>query len=187
MSKSYLKGLALKAIIYSVVFIIPFVTTTSYADEDLHNPSQTNSYSGMYFDIGAPSGLALGVLARHPKFPYVKLGAAATMLVNGGLRANLIIDPIKFPVAPIVNIDIGYQFPFAISDNQLSFTYSDLQGGISIGNRDGFRFVVLAGAAYVSGYVSHFQKPFSIPWIKVDEPSFSGFVPSAKIGFVLTL
>ena len=111
-------------------------------------PSQPNPNSfklGMLFDLADPSGVALGLETRLPYLPWFKLGVAATGTLMVGVRGNLLIDPINFPIAPVANLDIGHQFPMSIptvhNSPSVSFTYYDLQGGLGLGKRDGFRFL----------------------------------------------
>lgn len=145
---------------------------------------------GMTSDISVPSGIALGPEVRLPYFPWFKFGASATYSLSFGARGNILFDPIKFPVAPILNIDIGHQFPFAIptvkNSPNIDFTYADLQAGISFGRRDGFRFMLLGGMSYVVGVAHNFQGIFPITaGLTISDPKFTGWMPNAKLGFSL--
>jgi hypothetical protein len=143
---------------------------------------------GMLFDISVPSGLALGVEARAPHVPWFKLGFAVTETLSPGYRFNLLIDPIKFGIAPVGNIELGHQTQFSIPgvDNspKINFTYYDLQGGIGLGSRDGFRFLLLTGMSHLAGAAHNFQGLVGDPvsGLTINDPTFSGWIPSAKIG-----
>lgn len=170
--------------------------TTSFAESNSSMPPPYTDTGhkpvpfklGMEFDISAPSGVALGVMARLPKLPWFKLGLAATGTLAPGVRGNLLIDPIKFPIAPVANIDVGHQFGFKVPsvDNspKIAFTYCDLQGGLGLGSRDGFRFMLMAGFSYLAGTAYNFQG--LVPATKgltVMDPHFTGWIPNAKLGF----
>jgi hypothetical protein len=162
------------------------IATVAFADENNSVPLK----AGMSFDIGAPSGVALGVLVRPPYIPWWKVGLAITGTLNVGIRANILIDPIKFPIAPVANLDIGHQFPFAIpgvsNSPKVDFTYENIQGGLALGSRDGFRFMLLAGMSHLDGVAHNFQGVLpATNGLVISDPNFSGWVPSAKLGFSL--
>jgi hypothetical protein len=148
-------------------------------------------YLGMLFDISVPSGVALGLAGRLPSVPWFKLGLAATGTIAPGIRGNVEFDPIKFPIAPILNMDVGHQFPFSIpsvkNSPDVEFSYVDFQGGLGLGNRDVFRFELLAGMSYLFGGADNFQGVIgSLPaGLKLGNPSFDGWIPNVKLGFTL--
>lgn len=144
--------------------------------------------AGMSFDLGVPSGVALGVLVRPPYIPWVKAGLSITGTLNVGLRGTLLIDPIKFPIAPVASLDLGHQFPFAVpgvnNSPKVDFTYEDVLGGLAIGKRDGFRFMLFAGMSHLDGIAHNFQGVLpATNGLTVSDPNFSGWVPSARLGF----
>jgi hypothetical protein len=161
-----------------------FVSASALAD------NQTPLKAGMSFDISVPSGLALGAEVRLPYVPWFKLGLAATGTLMPGIRGNILIDPIKFPIAPVANVDVGHQFAFTIpgvsNSPSIDFTYCDLQGGLGFGSRDGFRFMIMAGMSYIVGSAGNFQN-FVAPGngITLGDPRVSGWIPNAKFGFNL--
>src|SRR5271156_5165159 len=69
---------------------------------------------GPTFDLGLPSGAALGLQLRLPSLPWFKVNGAVTYTLAPGLRAGIMLDPINFPVAPVATVDIGHQFPFTV-------------------------------------------------------------------------
>ena len=158
------------------------VSTSAYADN-------SNKFDmGILFDISAPSGVALGVEARLPYTPWMKLGVAATALTYPGIRGSVLLDPIRFPIAPIVEADFGHQFtmsaPVIQNSPTVSFNYFSGLGGIGLGSRDHFRFMLLAGMSYLDGYVGNVEKTFSLPTgFSIANPTFHGWAPSAKLGF----
>jgi hypothetical protein len=144
---------------------------------------------GGQVDLSVPSGAAVGLEARLPHVPWFKLGLSGTYLLSPGIRGNLLIDPIKFPIAPVANVDVGHQFPATVPVSghpTVDFSYLDLQGGLGLGNRDGFRFLLLGGMSYLfSGNVGNFQSLFansSASNLTVGNPSFRGWAPNVKLG-----
>src|SRR5258708_29954577 len=69
---------------------------------------------GMSLDASVPSGAALGLQARLPYIPWFKIGLAGTYTLAPGIRGNILIDPISFPIAPVANVDVGHQFPITV-------------------------------------------------------------------------
>jgi hypothetical protein len=145
---------------------------------------------GMLFDVSVPSGGALGIEARLPHVPWFKVGLAGTYTLAPGIRGNILFDPIKFPVAPLLNVDVGHQFPFTVpsvsNSPSIDFTYCDLQGGIGFGSRDGFRFMLMGGMSYLYGGAHGFQGLLTqVNGLTVADPTFNGWVPNVKLGFSL--
>ena len=143
---------------------------------------------GMLFDLSVPSGVALGIEARLPKVPWFKLGLAGTGLLGPGIRGNVLVDPFKFPVVPLLNFDLGHQFPFAVpgvkNSPDIDFTYADFQGGLGVGSRDGFRVMLLGGMSYLDGTAHNFSGLLGTSkGVTVGDPNFNGWLPNAKIGF----
>jgi hypothetical protein len=142
-------------------------------------------FIGMSFDVGVPSGVALGLEGRLPYMPWFKLGVAGTFTLAPGVRGSLLLDPIRFPVAPVANFDVGYQSPITVKNVSGSFTYEDIQGGLAFGSRNGARFLLLAGMSHLSGDVSGFQNIVSTSnGVSFGNPTFNGWIPSARLGFV---
>lgn len=147
---------------------------------------------GMLFDISVPSGVALGLEARLPYVPWFKFGLAGTGTLAPGVRGNILFDPIKFPIGPVLNVDVGHQFAFGVpglkNSPTLDFTYTDLQGGIGLGSRDGFRFLLMGGMSYIfNGSANNFQGVLTNApvGLKLGDPTFTGWAPNAKLGFNL--
>jgi hypothetical protein len=146
---------------------------------------------GMLFDISVPSGVALGLEARLPYVPWFKFGLAGTGTLAPGVRGNILFDPIKFPIGPVLNVDVGHQFAFGVpglkNSPTLDFTYTDLQGGIGLGSRDGFRFLLMGGMSYLGGTANNFQGVITNApaGLKLGDPTFTGWAPNAKLGFNL--
>jgi hypothetical protein len=182
-----------------VAMALMCVSVVAMADDDAHPYHADISQSmnkpvpfkvGMLFDISAPSGMALGMEARLPRVPWFKLQLAGTGTLAPGMRGGVLIDPIKFPIAPVANIDVGHQFPLTIpslaNSPSIDFTYVDFQGGLTLGGRDGFRFMLMAGMSYLTGDVHNFQGVLSnnnVSGLTIGDPHFNGWVPNAKIGF----
>lgn len=143
---------------------------------------------GIQADLSVPSGVALGLEARLPHLPWFKLGLSGTYTLAPGLRGNLLLDPINFPIVPVANVDVGWQSPFTVPNLKNSpsstWTYCDLQGGLAVGSRDGFRFMLLAGMSYLDGNVSGLQGFVNTSQgVSFGDPHFNGWVPNAKMSF----
>lgn len=161
-------------------------SASAFADEAKPVPFKL----GMEFDLSVPSGVALGLEARLPHVPWFKVGLAGTGTLAPGIRGNVLIDPIKFPIAPVANIDVGHQFSFkapGVSNSpSFAFSYCDLQGGLGLGSRDGFRFMLMAGFSYLDGNAHNFQGVLpATKGLTVGDPHFTGWIPNAKLGFSL--
>jgi hypothetical protein len=171
-------------IISSIVGLLCY-SSIAMADEDKKSvPFKV----GMTGDVSLPSGFALGLETRLPHVPWFKVGVAGTYSLSLGIRGNLLFDPIKFPIAPIANIDLGHQFQFTIPNTKnspaIDFNYCDLNAGIGLGNRDGFRFMLLTGASYLWGTAHNFQGVLPTSnTLTISDPNFRGWVPNVKVGF----
>jgi hypothetical protein len=173
-----------KFIAVSTLFAAVSVAGISFA-------SDTDYFKvGMNIDLSMPSGAAIGLDARLPHVPWFKLGLSATATLAPGIRGNVLIDPINFPIAPVANIDIGHQFGFTVptvnNSPTVNFDYIDLQGGLGIGSRDGFRLLLMVGMTHMDVAINNFQGVVSSNAVgqnlTVADPSVTGWVPSAKLG-----
>lgn len=182
-----------KVLAFSTLAATMFMSAAALADTtstpyhpDVQAPAPVPFKVGMSVDLSVPSGAAVGVQVRLPSVPWFKLGVAGTYTLAPGLRGNILIDPIKFPVAPVANVDFGHQFGFTLpgvnNSPTVDFDYVDLQGGLAFGSRDGFRFMLLGGMSYLNGTANHFQGVVSSGGLTVADPHFSGWIPDAKIG-----
>jgi len=146
---------------------------------------------GMSLDVSVPSGAALGLEARLPHVPWFTLGAAGTYLLAPGVRGSILIDPIKFAVVPVANIDLGYQSSFTVpgikNSPSVDYTYVDLNAGLAFGSRDGFRFLLLSGMSYLDGGAHNVQGALgnSAKGLTVADPAFNAWTPNVKLGFKL--
>src|ERR1022692_25426 len=74
---------------------------------------------GMGMDLGVPDGAGIGV-AVQPFTHLFRLGVSfQDNYVSPGVRGSVVFDPIKFPVAPQLEVDAGWfsrqNLPFSIS------------------------------------------------------------------------
>jgi hypothetical protein len=144
---------------------------------------------GGNFDLGAPDGIAFGVDVK-PGIKWLSLGAAFTdNILAPGVRGSLVLLPIKFPVMPEFAVDVGHEFNGDLPVGNkpgLSYSYLNLQPGVSFGSRDGFRFFIRGGVSYIDLQTSNFQNVVSFSGVSLENPNFHGwFFPSGKIGFAL--
>jgi hypothetical protein len=138
-------------------------------------------------DLSVPAGAAVGVQGRLPYLPWFKVGLSGTFLLSPGVRGNLLIDPIKFPVAPVADLAVGYQSDFTVpgvkKSPTLSYTYENLDAGLAFGSRDHFRFLLLAGMTHLDGSATGVNGLFTLPGhITLGNPNFNAWVPNAKLG-----
>jgi hypothetical protein len=165
--------------------IIALLSATSIASAD--EPAAFKV--GGAIDFSVPSGAAVGLDATSPKYvPWFKLGASATYLLAPGYRLNLLADPINFPVAPVVNFDVGHQTSFTIPhvDNSptVNFTYEEVQGGFRFGSREGFGFLLMGGMMHLDGNVYNLSRSISVgDGVSLGNPHLSLWAPDAKIAF----
>jgi hypothetical protein len=142
---------------------------------------------GPTLDIGLPSGAAVGLQLRLPSLPWIKVNGAVTYTLSPGIRAGIVLDPIKFPIAPVITADIGRQFPFTVpvtGKPGADFNYEDVMGGLAFGNRDSARFMLLVGESNLNGTVRNVQGAIKDSnGLTFNNPTFSGWIPSAKIAF----
>jgi hypothetical protein len=144
---------------------------------------------GGTFDIGTPYVAATGLEVRLPLMPWFKLGVSGTYSLSPGVRGNILIDPIKFPVVPVANAEIGYQSPFTIpgvsNSPTATFTYETLDGGLGFGRRDRVRFFIMGGMTHIDGSVSGTDHLFTLSnGVAIgNAPTFDGWIPNAKLGF----
>ena len=186
-----------RVIMLSVVSAVMVVSGVALADSNSDpyhpavasaKPSSDSFKLGGALNIEVPSGVALGINARLPYLPWFKLSVSATYLLAPGLQGSVLVDPIQFPIAPVLDMDFGHQFQFTIptlnNSPKIDFDYVNLGGGIALGSRDGFRFLILGGMAHLSGTAHDFQKalPTSVDGLTVSDPTFSGWIPTVKLG-----
>jgi len=171
-----------KSLIVSVLSSVMLLSGVAAADN-------TSLAVGANIDISAPSGAAVGLDLQLPYVHWAKVGVSATYLFAPGVRGNILLDPIKFPVAPVLNFDLGYQSSFKLPSTDkspdISWTYEDIQGGLAFGSREGFRFLLLGGITHLDGSASNFQNTVKTSnGITVGSPTFQVWVPSARLGIV---
>jgi hypothetical protein len=165
-----------------------YVSPNEYHPVMVDAPSRYPFKVGPTLDLGLPSGVALGLQFRLPSLPWFKINGAATYTLAPGIRGGLMLDPINFPVAPVVTADIGRQFPFTVPSvsgkPSVEFNYGDVLGGLAFGSRDSARFMLLVGESYLNGSVRNVQGAIkNSNGLTFNNPTFSGWVPSARIAF----
>jgi hypothetical protein len=171
-----------KSILMGFIASMVMVSNIAIADE--------KSVVGMGFDVGAPDGLALGIVGRIPSIPVLKAEVAGTYALSEGIRGSLIFDPFRSPVSVILALDAGHMFPgkipFFDKSPMIQYNYMNLQPGLTFGSRDGFRFFIRGGVSWISGSISDTGKLFELSnGVSMSDPTFSvRIVPSAKLGFV---
>jgi hypothetical protein len=142
---------------------------------------------GMTVDASFPAGLAVGIQERLPYLPSFKISESFTYTLAPGARLRLLVDPIKFGIAPVLNADIGWQSQFNIpgfhNPPAIEWTYETLGGGLALGNRDGFRFLLLVGMTHFNGTVSHIDGVLpTTNGIVISNPTINAWTPSGGLG-----
>jgi hypothetical protein len=157
-----------------------------HPDTSVQAPEHVPFKVGAVWSIGIPSGMELGAEVRLPHMPWYKLQVAATYTLAPGMVGSVLIDPIKFPVAPVLNVDVGRQFPFTVPVNGRpggDFDYATFGGGLAFGSRDGARLLLLAGESYISGSSHNIQAVFGDSnGLTIANPTFKGWIPTCKLG-----
>jgi len=181
-------------LVSSVVAVLSLASVPAMAQQtywvQAPPPPPRYKFIGMSFDVGVPSGAALGLELRAPFVPWFKLNGAFTYTLAPGARVGLVVDPIKFPVVPLGVVDVGYQSPISVNASGGtvggSFTYEDFMGGLGFGSRDGFRFMLLAGETHLDGNVTGLASIVNTTQgVTYGDPKFHGWVPCARLGFSL--
>ena len=156
-----------------------------HPDITVHTPEHYPFKVGAVWSIGIPSGMELGLEARLPNMPWFKLQAAATYTLAPGMVGSILIDPIKFPVAPVLNFDFGRQFPFTVPVNGRpggDFDYANFMGGLAFGERDSARLLLLVGESYITGSSHNIQAVFADSnGLTIADPKFNGWIPIGKL------
>ena len=143
---------------------------------------------GFQTDVGAPDGATLGLVVR-PYFDWVRLTGSGTY--NGvapGYRVGLTLDPMPWAAGLTLTAEHGQAFDGTVpvsTHPTVGYDYNNLHLGLEFGQRDVWRFFIHGGPTYISGHVGGFQalvKP-SDNSITLGDRTFSGWVPSAKLGF----
>ena len=157
---------------------------------------------GLLLDGGFPDGVGLSAVLRP--WRALRADAGVTYNVLGfGVRAGATLLPLRWAVAPLLRAEVGHAFEsdasglassFGVRTSEsvllkaVSYDYASLQLGLQLGRGDRFALVVQGGLAWFRGPVKNFQaavraaNPGST--LEAADPTVSGSVPCASIGFV---
>lgn len=146
---------------------------------------------GGSIDLSVPDGLGVGV-AVQPWTQYFRVGASLQdNYISPGLRASVAFTPIKFPIFPELEIACGWfsrqNIPFSIngvSNLNLQYNYADFLFGIGFGNRDRAMLLLSGGVSFIDANMGNIGPSIHISNAYFDNPTFKGWVPSAKLGTV---
>jgi hypothetical protein len=174
--------------IFTALSLVAALSVPAMASAREDNPDQLRL--GPTFDLATPSGVALGAVAELPYMHFLKWDISATYLLSPGVKGGVVVDPIRFPIAPVLDLDLGYQPSFTVpgvaSSPSASFSYEDVRGGLSLGNRDKVRFFILVGETHFDGNASNLQGTFTLPsGVSISDAHFSGWVPSVKLSLTV--
>jgi hypothetical protein len=156
-------------------------------------PQERHRWVGMQFDVGAPDGVALGVVVR-PYVNWARLNLSGTYnAIAPGIRGGLTLDPIKFPVAPTLTFEGGHAWQGDIPGQgsklpQVGYDYMNLHLGLEFGNRDHWRFFLQGGPSWLHITTNNFQSVVgsSDPNLLIGNPTANvSVIPTAKLGFAL--
>ena len=173
----------MRAIIFVLAFIATFFVTLSvYCQE-------RTKYVGMQMDIGAPDGVALGVVVKPVKVLRLNVSGTYNVLAPG-VRGGMTLDPINFGIAPTLTIEGGYaamgKIPGVSNSPQVGYTYLNLHGGLEFGKRDSWRIFLHAGPSWISLKASGVQSAIDLgnDFTMSDPRATVMFNPTVKLGFV---
>jgi hypothetical protein len=175
-----------KALFGSALVCAMLATVSASADDSRFR------YVGMNFDLGAPDGVALGVVVR-PHLNWLRLNAAFTENVLApGVRFGATVDPIKFGIAPTFTVEGGHYWsgsvPVVSNPPTLGYDYANLHLGLEFGNRDKWRIYLHGGLSYMSVHTGNFQNTVSsLPdGVSLGNPWLNGWIaPTGKLGFAI--
>jgi hypothetical protein len=174
--------------IFTALSMVAALSIPAMASAREDSPDQLRL--GPTFDLATPSGAALGAVAELPYMHFIKWNVSATYLLSPGVKGGVMVDPIRFPVAPVLDLDLGYQPSFTVpgvaSSPSASFSYQDVRAGIALGRRDFVRFFILVGETHFDGSASNLQGTFTLPsGVSISDAHFSGWIPSIKLGLTI--
>lgn len=180
--------------ILSGASLVLAVVSTSFsvsATEPVPHPLRL----GFGIDIGAPSGVALGLVV-HPKIDWVSAQLSVTHnAINFGGRGSVKLDPLAiFPNLPIGlfgDLQAGIagrgNVPSVSEAPPLGYNYVNLYGGLRLGKPNGFHWNFEAGPSYLVAKTSDFQGFVSKNTsgdVRVSNPTVSAWItPTFITGF----
>lgn len=146
------------------------------------------NWIGPQFDVGIPDGLVLGVAFRP--INQLRLVASGTYALGPGIRGEATFDPIVFPVAPTLTVDVGRDFgsrvPFiGTKSPHIDYWYTNFQLGLEFGNRNSWRFFLRGGPTWIDLHAQQLNNLIADSSLKISDAEAKGWIPSAKVGFVL--
>jgi hypothetical protein len=155
------------------------VSSTALADE--------NHYIGFQADVGAPDGANIGIVA-HPGIQWLRVVASGSYnYLSPGLRGEITLDPIKFPVALTLTADAGYFFPGSVphlnNSPSLAYSYYNLQPGLEFGRRNRWRFFLRGGYSLIDAKLTNVIINNDKTFIFSGADAQLHGAPSAKLGF----
>jgi hypothetical protein len=177
--------------------LLMMATTAAKADESTPTTAtsqvvipERHRWVGMQFDVGAPDGVALGVVVR-PYVNWARLNLSGTYNVLApGIRGGITLDPIKFPVAPTLTFEGGRSFngdlPGKHNLPEVGYDYMNLHLGLEFGNRDHWRFFLQGGPSWLHVTTGNFQSVVgsSDASLVIGNPTANvAILPTAKLGF----
>jgi hypothetical protein len=175
----------MRKILYIALFLLVIlVNRSSSADETRHK------WIGVQADVGAPDGVALGVVVRPVN--WLRLTVAGTHNVMApGIRGGFTLDPINFPIAPTLTLEGGHAFegkvPGANSLPSFDYDYVNLHLGLEFGRRNRWRFFLQGGPSWIHASTFDFQSVVDAnPALRIGNPSANvSAVPTGKLGFTV--
>jgi hypothetical protein len=166
------------------LFIVALVAASAVSIPAL---ADEQHYLGLQFDAGAPDGANLGIVA-HPYIQWLRVGVSGSYnYLSPGIRGEITLDPIQFPVALTLTGDAGYFWPGSVPhlNNSPSFSYSyfNLQPGLEFGRRNRWRLFLRGGISFIDAKVSHIVINNDPTFLFSDAGAKVVAAPSAKLGF----
>lgn len=147
--------------------------------------------AGMDVDLGVASGLGVGGVVE-PGLKWLRLGASfQENYVAPGLKGSVVLSPIKFPVFPELQLDMGGFFretlPFAVDGYHFNaaYTYQDIMLNVGFGNRDSAFFFVSGGIQHLDASLGGLPQDNHITNSLFQNPSYHGWLPAGRLGFAI--
>jgi hypothetical protein len=158
---------------------------------------------GLALTAGIPSGAAAELVVRPWRALRVHAGGAYD-LASGGLLGGITFAPVRFPIAPVLEIEAGHFFEGDASGlfarvpglqggllqplRHVGYDFATAELGLELGLPGSFVFTVRVGLAAVQATVHDLAAAVSAgPAVSVADARVRAVIPSARLGFVVFL
>jgi hypothetical protein len=160
-----------------------YVSPTEYHPDISQPPYEAHRWLGFQFDLGLPSGTALGLVVR-PKVEWLRLNLAGTYnTASPGARVGLTLDPVPFGIAPTLTLEGGFAgtgSPVFVGSKvpAVGYEYVNFHAGLEFGKRNKWRLFIHAGPTYTHVTTSDFNKAVNVQNLVLANPTANLWVVS---------